>query len=91
MRGLSMLRKDIFEANLEGTDEGQVEAQDLRYLMYLSRNNAWVQAGNELYKFKIHGINEPTTRCEGEKTYYGSNYHKISNEDEQKIKLILTI
>lgn len=79
-----MLKNDIIKGNLESID-----ANDLRYLFYLSTYNAWVNVAGDLFKVKIKSIVETIEKEVGTTVYFDKKYHPVFAHEEQKLKILI--
>ncbi len=62
---------------------------DFRNLVYLSKNDEWVNAGGELYRLKIVSRIETVERQEGSATYFDKIEHPLSSKNEFAFKLLI--
>ena len=62
---------------------------DFRYMMYLARNNAWVQIGNDLYHISISDIIEPIHANEQQASTNDVVTH-LTLEEENDVKMAIS-
>jgi len=75
-KGISMIFKNIFK-NIQNAS-----SRDLRYLLYLSRNNNWVNVDGDLYKITIKHIVKETQRYKEGKLCWAEEHELVSSSNE---------
>jgi hypothetical protein len=76
-----MLRRDISKKEFE-----DAKKEELRYLFYLSRNDAWVSMDDELVKFNLLDLIETVERPEGKRIFFDKKLHPFNQHDSDKCK-----
>ena len=76
----------MLERNISKIPFGDVPKEELRYLFYLSRKNAWVQMGYELVKFNLIVLVGTKKRQEGEITYFDRNDLTLNESQSDELK-----
>jgi hypothetical protein len=99
----SMLRTDVFKAMLDGmiffNSEGMLVTSnskehtvndDFRYLMYLSRNNAWVNVAGDLFKFNAFDMQDFTKLRHFAAVCFGEKHHHFPVNDQSALHVLLS-
>lgn len=72
----------------EGFDGATTE--ELRYFLYLARDNAWVKTGDELMRFDINDEIKSTQTKIGNRVHYGDQSHPMSASAARFLQVLLS-